>query len=96
MSAKRDAPVIWGLREPDNGPDDFCAQIILNLLLCAGRIVLGTQGPPVLVHSTSALARDVEDFAEISVRPNFRPLRVPIGAEGFTELVGGGLEIIFQ
>src|SRR5690348_6705393 len=60
-------------------------QVLGGFFLRALRIVAGADGLVVFVHSTFALAGDIEDLSEIDVRPDLGPFRIEISVQRFAE-----------
>ena len=61
--------------------------VLSGFFECALGIVLGTQGLTIFIHGTIALIADIEDLADVDVRPHFSPLRLEISRENRAELV---------
>src|SRR5258708_11268947 len=80
----------------DGAFDVSLLQALLGDLLGATGVVVGLLGLPVLIDGASALAEQIEDFAEIDVAPPFGPLLRGLrnGLAGVAESVGGGLIIL--
>jgi len=71
-------------------------QVLGCLVLCALRVITGALGELVFIYRALALAGDIEDFAEIDVRPDFRPFRLDVAVERFAEFIRGRLIIVLQ
>ena len=67
-----------------------------RFFLRALRVVLGADRQVVLVHRALALAGDVEDLAQIDVRPDFGPLRLQVAVQRFAEFVRRRLIVVLQ
>src|SRR5947209_4343014 len=71
-------------------------QVLGCLVLCALRVIAGALRELVFIYRALALAGDVEDFAEIDVRPNFRPFWLSIAVKRLAEFIRGRLIIVLQ
>ena len=55
---------------------------------------MSANGLAVFVHGPVALACDIENLAQIDMRPDLGPLRVQVAIDGGTKLIGGRLKVI--
>src|SRR5229473_4693046 len=64
--------------------------------LSAASVIVGLLGLVVLVDGALPLAADVEDLANVNVRPDLDPLvaGVQVAQAGFAEGIGGGLVVL--
>ena len=71
-------------------------QILRRFFLRAQRVVAGADRVVIFVDRALALARYIEDLAQIDVRPNFGPLRIQVAVQRFAKLVRRRLVVILR
>src|SRR3954447_7453820 len=57
-------------------------RIARSLFLCSGCVIASTYSLLVLIYCAIPLAGDIEDFAEVDVRPYLGPFRVEVAIDG--------------
>src|SRR5947199_10467728 len=62
-------------------------QILRRFLESSLRIIFGPHSERILVDRTIPLPSDIEDLAEVDMRPDFGPLRIQITVESFAEFI---------